>query len=76
MSGSELSVGTLEEFYLAWFICRSADAAQQAVGEIPVQAVGCWVGQRLGEVQIGQELKNRKNQDWTQPGGQLVLLRD
>lgn len=62
--------------HLSGFLRLSADAAQQAVGQVLVQAVCPPVRQRLGEARAGQELQHGKNQDWTQPGGQLGLLRD
>lgn len=64
------------EFYLSRLICRSTDALQQAVGELIVQGACLWVEQRLGEAQTGDQLQHREQQDWTQAGGQLVLLRD
>lgn len=62
--------------YLFGFICLSADAAEQSVGQLLDEAVRPPLSQRLCEAGAGQELQHRENQDWTQPGRHLSLLTD
>lgn len=61
--------------YLPGFLrAPAANAAQQAMGQVLVQAVCASVGQRLAEGRAGQQLQHGENQDGTQPGRQLSLL--
>lgn len=62
--------------YLSGFICLSADAAEQSVGQLLDEAVCPPLSQWLCEAGARQKLQHRKNQDWTQPGRKLSLLMD